>query len=181
MRLNLKLVLSFVFVCTLGVLLHFTYDWADQNPIIGFFSAKNESTWEHLKLIFFPFLFLTLYQSLRYKEFAKRQLPGRTLGVLSGMLFIVVVFYCFWGISGRLIDFVNIAIYFGGVIFAFGVEKKMSEKKTSLDISTCVVIWISFTILFFLFSVHTPNLGLFYDPSNHPKSLPTTPDTLRVH
>lgn len=171
MGLNFKQILSFVFVCTLGVLLHFTYDWSVQNPIIGFFSAKNESTWEHLKLIFFPFLFLTIYQGIRYKNFIKTRLAGRTLGVLAGMGFIVVVFYCFWGISGRLVDFVNIAIYFAGVIFTFLVEKKVSERNAPLDTFTCVTIWIAITILFFLFSLHAPNLGLFYDLSEHPKTL----------
>lgn len=181
MRINVRLILSFIFVCILGVLLHFTYDWSSQNPIIGFFSAKNESTWEHLKLIFFPFLFLTIYEGLLHRDFATEHLPGRTLGVLMGMTFIVVVFYCFWGISGRLLDFVNIAIYFGGVIFAFWVEKKVSGKTSSLDTSTCVAIWIALTTLFILFSVHAPNLGLFYDLSKHPKSLPSIPDTLREH
>lgn len=128
MRINVRLILSFIFVCILGVLLHFTYDWSSQNPIIGFFSAKNESTWEHLKLIFFPFLFLTIYDGLLHRDFATEHLPGRTLGVLMGMTFIVVAFYCFWGISGRLLDFVNIAIYFGGVIFAFWVEKRRPGK-----------------------------------------------------
>ena len=43
-----------IFVFALGTLLHFVYDWSWQNQIIGAFSAVNESTWEHLKLIFFP-------------------------------------------------------------------------------------------------------------------------------
>jgi hypothetical protein len=46
--------------CTLlGTLLHFAYDFSGQNFVVGLFSAINESTWEHLKLLFMPFL-LTL-------------------------------------------------------------------------------------------------------------------------
>lgn len=179
MSAKLKWVLCFLFVCICGVLLHFTYDWSIQNPIIGFFSSKNESTWEHLKLLFFPFLFLTLLQLFFDKHFLTDQLPARTLGMLLGMGFIVVVFYTFWGISGRLLDFVNIIIYFLGVLFAFWAEKKMSERKPSLDTLTCFAIWISLILLFILFSIHIPNLGLFYDLSLHPKSLNT--GTLPVH
>ena len=54
----------FIFISVLGVLLHFTYEWSGNNPIVGLFSATNESTWEHLKLLFFPMLsqqfFITL-------------------------------------------------------------------------------------------------------------------------
>lgn len=51
-RLNL---FRFIFISILGVLLHFTYEWSGDNPAVGLFSAVNESTWEHLKLIFFPY------------------------------------------------------------------------------------------------------------------------------
>ena len=46
----------FIFISVLGVLLHFTYEWSGDNAVVGLFSAVNESTWEHLKLLFFPFL-----------------------------------------------------------------------------------------------------------------------------
>lgn len=169
-----KIILSFIFVCALGVLLHFTYDWSGQNPIIGFFSAKNESTWEHLKLLFFPMLLLTIIQTIRDRSFVKDHLAARTLGTLVGMAFIIVVFYTFWGISGALIDFINIAIYFLGVFFAFWTEKMASEKMFSLDAPTCIIVWIVFIILFIAFSIHAPNLGIFFDLLLHPKKIPVS-------
>lgn len=54
----------FFFISILGVLLHFTYEWSNDNPAVGLFSAVNESTWEHLKLIFFPMLLLTMIEFL---------------------------------------------------------------------------------------------------------------------
>ena len=47
-------VFSIIFVFILGTLLHFAFEWSNQNALIGTFSAVNESTWEHLKLLFFP-------------------------------------------------------------------------------------------------------------------------------
>lgn len=52
----------FLFISILGTLLHFTYEWSQNNAIVGLFSAVNESTWEHLKLLFFPMFFLTLFE-----------------------------------------------------------------------------------------------------------------------
>ena len=45
---------SFVIASALGVLFHFMYEWTGENAIAGLFFPINESTWEHLKLIFFP-------------------------------------------------------------------------------------------------------------------------------
>ena len=53
-------IVSTIFIMILGTLLHFTYKWSNNNVIVGTFSAINESTWEHLKLIFFPMLIILI-------------------------------------------------------------------------------------------------------------------------
>ena len=47
-------IFSTIFVMILGTLLHFTYEWSGGNLLVASFSAVNESTWEHLKLLFYP-------------------------------------------------------------------------------------------------------------------------------
>lgn len=166
-----KYILPYIFVCILGVLLHFTYEWSGNNFVVGFFSAVNESTWEHLKLLFFPLLFLTILQGRRYSSSYPNWLCSRTLGMLAGIVFIVVTFYTLWGITGRLIDVINIVIYFAGVFIVFWTQEKASREMLSLGTSTCVTIWIGLSILFIIFTIHAPNLGLFYDLQLHPKSI----------
>lgn len=46
-----------------GCLLHFLYQWWP-NPITALFSPVNESLWEHLKLIFWPYLSAALFLNL---------------------------------------------------------------------------------------------------------------------
>ena len=71
----------FIFISVLGVLLHFTYEWSGDNAVVGLFSAVNESTWEHLKLLFFPFLLLTILEVLlRGNMLPEQFLPARVLG-----------------------------------------------------------------------------------------------------
>ncbi len=41
-----------VFIIFLGSALHFTFALSGNQPIVGAFSAVNESVWEHLKLAF---------------------------------------------------------------------------------------------------------------------------------
>ncbi len=49
-------IFSAIFAIILGTLLHFAYEWSGNNAFVGSFSSINESTWEHLKLAFFPML-----------------------------------------------------------------------------------------------------------------------------
>lgn len=49
-------IFSAIFAIILGAILHFTYEWSGNNAFVGTFSSINESTWEHLKLAFFPML-----------------------------------------------------------------------------------------------------------------------------
>ena len=44
-------------VAVLGTLNHFLYELSGGAAIFALFCPVNESTWEHLKLLFFPYLF----------------------------------------------------------------------------------------------------------------------------
>lgn len=169
MKIKPYTLIRFVVVCTLGVLSHFIYDWSGQNKFVGIFTSMNESTWEHLKLLFFPMLYVTIAELIIFRKKAPELLPSRVMGILAGMIFIVVVFYTFWGISGRLIDFVNISIYFFGVATAFATEKYYRQRQKGPDLSVSIAILATITALFAIFSFNAPDIGLFYDLSKHPK------------
>lgn len=165
----MKNFLRFIIICILGVLFHFLYEWSGENIFVGFFTSINESTWEHLKLLFFPMLFVTIFELTFLKEKIQVLLPKRTLGILSGMVFIVVTFYTFWGITGKLIDWINISIYVFAVYFALVMENCISRKKKLPDVSICIAILITLIILFIIFTLHSPGVGIFYNLSLHPK------------
>ena len=159
----------FIFISILGVLLHFTYEWSGDNPAVGLFSAVNESTWEHLKLIFFPMLLLTLTESLwahiQEKPLPENFLPARTIGILSGMAFIVVVFYTLNGVLGRNYEFLNIALYFAGVIYALRTENRLESRQMCINDYVSMTILAILTVAFFAFTNYPPELGIFADPT----------------
>lgn len=164
---TLKTFLSrFLFISVLGVLLHFTYEWSGDNPIVALFSAVNESTWEHLKLLFFPMLLLTIIELL-FTE--KRQLPSnylfaRTIGILSGMAFIVIAFYTLTGVFAKLPDAVNITLYFLGVFLALCIENKINRGNSQNHSAFAAIILLALTIAFFVFTKYPPSIGLFANP-----------------
>lgn len=159
----------FIFISILGVLLHFTYEWSGDNPAVGLFSAVNESTWEHLKLIFFPMLLLTmiefLWSHIQEKPLPENYLPARTIGILSGMAFIVVVFYTLNGVLGRNYEFLNIALYFAGVIYALRAENKSKSRQMCINDYVSMTIMAILAVAFFAFTNYPPALGIFADPT----------------
>ena len=135
----------FIFISVLGVLLHFTYEWFGDNAVVGLFSAVNESTWEHLKLLFFPFLLLTILEVLlRGNMLPEQFLPARVLGILAGM-------------GG--------ALYFAGVLLSLFVENKRYRKSSLLSTKAAAAVLLLLTVAFFMFTYCPPDIGLFWDPT----------------
>lgn len=161
----------FIFISILGVLLHFTYEWSNDNPAVGLFSAVNESTWEHLKLIFFPMLLLTMIEFLwvhiKDKPLPEHYLPARTIGILSGMAFIVVIFYTLNGILGRNYEILNIALYFAGVIYALRTENRSKSRQMFINDYVAMTILAILAVAFFAFTNYPPELGVFANPTTN--------------
>ena len=157
---------GFIFAVALGTLGHFLYDLTGGNALVGKFFAVNESTWEHLKLLFFPYVLFSLiewfYVGKNYKSFAF----SKTLGVLAGMLFIVAAFYTYTGVLGRSVDFLNIVIFVIGTALSFFVSYKIliSTGKTVLKIPSVIALVI-ISIAFVAFTANPPEIGLFQDPT----------------
>lgn len=157
--------LRFLFISVLGVLLHFTYEWSGSNAVVGLFSAVNESTWEHLKLLFFPMLFLTLLEMLFFgARLPSGYLPARVLGILAGMGMIVSGFYTIQGILGRNYDVLNIALYFVGVLVALLVENRQSFKASRRAFGYAAFLLLLLSVCFFVFTFCPPKLGIFLSP-----------------
>ena len=170
MKLCNNLILGYIFTTVLGVILHFTYDWSGKNAIVGLFSATSESTWEHLKLVFYPMLLLTIINLICMKKnnYSSNEitsfLSSRTIGILAAMLMTVVLFYTLTGVFGKTADFVNIAIYFVAVAFGFYIENRLKRDDFSIKPVYSVIILCLFTFLFISLTYSAPDVGIFKNP-----------------
>ena len=59
-------IFSTIFAIILGTILHFTFEWFGNNAFVGAFSSINESTWEHLKLAFYPMLITAIIRLFHF-------------------------------------------------------------------------------------------------------------------
>ena len=154
---------GFVFTSLGGTILHFLYDWT-KSILTAPFSAINESTWEHMKLLFFPMFIFSLIQSYFFKEFSNFWCI-KLIGILAGLIFIPVLFYTINGIFGKTPDFINIAIFFISAATVFLLETYLFK-----NYHCCKYPYIAFLIicfiglLFILFTFLTPDIPLFKDP-----------------
>ena len=146
-----------------GTLLHFLYEWTD-SVWVAPFSGVTESTWEHMKLLFWPMLIYAVVESFFFKD--RTDLWCIKLrGILLGQLLIPVLFYTYNGVIGKSPDWLNIAIFFISAAIAYIYEtrqfnKGITCKKPKASIAVLCII----AVLFVVFTFKTPTLGIFQDP-----------------
>lgn len=153
----------FLFVAGLGTLLHFTYEASKGNSFVAVFSAVNESTWEHLKLLFFPMVFYTLHQMMKDKV-QPAVIPGNLIATLIGMLFIIIVFYSYTGVIGHDIPFIDITLYYVAVALTLWLSSKLKEIYCKFRVAQAVGCTLLLIILFAVFTFYPPSLGIFQPP-----------------
>ena len=148
-----------------GTLLHFLYDLTGEAVWVAPFSGVNESTWEHMKLLFWPMLLFAIVQS-RFFPDQKNFWCVKLRGILLGLALIPILFYTYNGVIGKSPDWLNITIFFVSAALAYGYEARLFRKQ---KISFCAPKWamgilLFIAFLFILFTFRTPELGIFRDP-----------------
>lgn len=139
---HIYLIAGYLFTAILGTLSHFFYNWSGKYPLIALFSPINESTWEHMKLIFFPVLFYLL-----------------------GTLSIPILFYTYSGILGKHFLFVDILIFLIGLLIVFFTAWKLYDSAKIFQWRHWIKsITLLFLIFFFVFTFYPPQIGLFRQP-----------------
>ena len=157
-------ILSTVFTVILGTILHFTYKWSNKNPLVGTFSAVNESTWEHLKLLFFPMLITTIIGYLYIGKIVPNFLCAKTIGIIAAMLFTVIFFYTYTGILGTNYAILNILTFIFSAILGEYVSYKLMFSVFESNNNICIAILTMLFLSFIFFTFSPPKIGLFKDP-----------------
>ncbi len=157
-------IISAVFVCILGTLLHFTYEFFGENIFVAAFSAVNESVWEHLKLLFFPMLLTTIIGYFYIGKNAPNFLCSKAFGIIVSMLFIIIFFYTYTGIIGKSIVLIDIASFFVAVILGEYLSYKLMISNFKCNNIIVTIILITMLTCFIVFTYFTPKIGIFKDP-----------------
>ena len=151
-----------------GVLLHFLYEWSGESVWVAPFSAVNESTWEHMKLLFIPMFIFAIVESFYFKE-REDFWDIKFRGILLGLILIPVMFYTYNGVIGKSPDWINIAIFVISAFLSFLYELKLYKKDRIKYINkqNAVILLCFIASLFILFTFYPLDFAIFKELNNN--------------
>ena len=160
-------VIGMVFIILLGSALHFTFEWSGNQPIVGAFSAVNESVWEHLKLAFLPSLLFMLIEYALLNKKTNNFALAKTVGVYTMVATIPIIFYSYTAIieDNVLIDILSfiVAVIIGQLAsYKLLTYKKLAQYLNIIALAALVLLGLAFV----LFTFYPPQLPIFKDPRN---------------
>ncbi len=148
-----------------GTLLHFLYEWTGESALVAPFSGVNESTWEHMKLLYFPLVLFALVQSWFFRDYAHFW-RVKLIGTVTGLLLIPLLFYTYNGAIGPSPDWLNITIFFLSAAGTFLLEthcfRRGDHRRGHPRAAQGAILFIG--VLFVVFTFATPRLPLFRNP-----------------
>lgn len=158
-------IIGLLITSIVGTLLHFLYEWLGEAAWIAPFSGVNESTWEHMKLLFWSMFLFSIVQSFFFKD-RKDFWYVKLKGILLGLALIPIIFYTYNGAIGKSPSWFNIAIFFITTAIVYIYETKEFDKNKMKFISPKLAIPLlsAIALLFVAFTFKTPELEIFRDP-----------------
>ena len=155
---------GFVFATTLGTLLHFLFEWTGLISLAPI-AAVNESTWEHMKILFFPMLIFAYIQARFFKADYGNFWWIKLLGICVSVMSIPIFFYTYSGAFGKTPDWLNIVFFFLSAGIGYLLEGLLlRQRQNAHGAFIAVIALISIAATFAAFTFFPPHLPLFQDP-----------------
>jgi hypothetical protein len=155
---------GFLFIGFIGAALHFTFEMSNYSSMeVAYFSAVNESTWEHLKMVFFPGLVFALIQYTYVRDAVNNFIVAKVAGLIIMPLVITIGWYIYAPILGRSFYPVDLFLFYLAVFLGQWASYKLltraplEKKYTQYAIGTFVVMFVAFST----FTFFPPNIFLF--------------------
>lgn len=157
---------GFLFTGIAGTLLHFLYDWSNQNPFVASFSAVNESIWEHMKLLFVPMFMFSILERQFIGEQYENFWCVKLISIILGITLIPVLYYTYTGISGTSKDWINITIFFIAAATTYLLETWLFRNASSFCMSPLLALFILclLALVFIILTFVPPEIPLFQTP-----------------
>ena len=155
---------GFFFIGLIGASLHFTFELSNFSSMeVAYFSSVNESTWEHLKMVFFPGLVFALIQYTYVRDVANNYIIAKVAGLAIMPLVITIGWYIYAPILGRSYFPADLFLFYLAVFIGQVVSYKLLTRP-QLDArytQTSIVILFILFAAFSTFTFFPPEIFLF--------------------
>jgi hypothetical protein len=159
-------VVGAVLISFAGSLLHFVFELFNGWPPLALIAAVNESTWEHLKLAFWPALVYALIEWRFFGRRVKNFWPAKAVGILAMPLIIVAVFYGYTVLAGHNVFWADISLFvlavFAGQMLSYRILCRR-PLPSGANVAALVVLAL-LVAAFLLLTFFPPRCPLFCDP-----------------
>jgi hypothetical protein len=163
----------------LGSVLHFLFDWTKHNRIVAFFSAVNESYWEHIKIAVWPvFLLQIVLFSLGGYQITSF-VPAATIALYSIPVSMVGLVFLYKSVAKRNILWLDISIFFTCIAIAQSIFVlllgQLAPSSGTVVVSSLFLLGL--IVAFLLFTFRPPREpDVFLDPIKKDYGLRAHPD-----
>jgi hypothetical protein len=140
-------VLGFLFITTVGTLLHFAYEWSGQSKLVALIGAVNESTWEHMKIAAIPAFVWSIIEIPLF-GYHPNFIAARLVAVATILLAIPLIFYGYQLFTRKSILVVDIGLFVASIGFGQWLSAQVL-KSASVPFA---VTYVCFIVLVALFS-----------------------------
>lgn len=155
---------SFIFIGIVGAALHFTFEITNfKNMVVAFFSAVNESTWEHLKMVFWPGFLFALIEYTYVREKVNNYIVAKTASLFVMPLVITLGWYLYTPFTQKSIYKVDLFLFYLAVLIGQIISYKLltrpplSKKVNNFATGSLAVMLVAFSTLTF----YPPHMFLF--------------------
>ena len=159
---KVRYVLAFVLTALAGTLLHFGYAlWP--SPLLGLICPVNESVWEHLKLLYWPFLAAGFLLNRKASD-TQTAWSGTLAGLLAMPAFLLGVYYTLESGFSFTAGWLNITLYVLALALGFWIAARLSRSGALLWLCGVFVILAGlYGAALILFTMAPPALPIFLD------------------
>lgn len=155
-----------------GSLFHFIYEWSGNNPVVAVFGAVNESTWEHLKMAFWPTLIFVIVEYFFIKSDTKNLFLATLVKLFSMPIIIVGLFYSWLALFPANLVW-DISIFVLAIIVGYILSYKILISKKQYRLEKISLILLIVGILkFSIFTYFPPQSFLTKDPNTGNYGIP---------
>ena len=156
-----------VLMFALSGLLHFLHSWLP-NSFTATFSPINESVWQHIKIVFYPFLmvWIIIYfiGKKKHNFTVKQTLISAVFGAILCCLFVINLYYLIhfgFGIGELLVIDLLIEILSLLIAQIIAIHLQMKQKTNNLLFSIAIILLISMIVIIDVFTFVAFNAPIF--------------------
>lgn len=158
-------IISAIFVIVAGSFLHFAWELSGRSSLVSLVAATNESTWEHLKLAFWPALALTPVQRWLYGSLAG-WLPATAVRCVLPSFLIVGLFYGYTAVLGRHHLVADLAIFAVSILAGeIGGHALLAREFGAKSRAGALALLIIAVLALSSFTFRPPDVFLFRPPT----------------